>query len=193
MVPISQLGDSSSSSSTSPPDDLGARLSVTEGRTLSAEQDVRELRSQLEDLSVLLRNLRQDFDHLIQEHLIPIQSRGERSCQQCHVVRTSTALLLGSIFPDLGRILRHRGGSTSSDSKSSDSDELPTPPSSIPPLDTPSSNSDEEEYYPAPRTTDVSPILEEAGSSNVSFRSVGEGGDNIWEVDRKSTRLNSSH
>src|SRR5579864_8489942 len=170
MVPISQLGGSSSSSSTSPPDDLGAHLSVTEGRTLSAERDVRELRSQLEDLSVLLRNLRQDFNHLIQEHLIPIQSHGEPSCQQCHVVRTSTALLLGSIFPDLGRILHPRGGSTSSNSGSSDSDELPSPSSSIPPLDTPSSDSDEEEYYPAPRTADVSPILEETGSTNVSFR-----------------------
>ena len=181
-MPISQLGGSSSSSSTSPPDDLGARLSVTEGRTLGAERDVRELRSQLEELSVLLQNLRQDFDHLIQEHLIPIQSRGERSCQQCHVVRTSTALLLGSIFPDLGRILRLRGGSTPSDSGSSDQDELPSPSSSIPPLDTPSSDSDEEEYYPAPRTTDVSPVLEETGSSNVSFGSIGEGGDDVWEV-----------
>src|SRR5579864_4745165 len=104
MVPISQLGGSSSSSSTSPPDDLGARLSITEGRALSAEQDVRELRSQLEDLSVLLRNLCQDFDHLIQEHLIPIQSCGERSCQQCHVVQTSTTLLLGMNTPPKGRI-----------------------------------------------------------------------------------------
>src|SRR5579864_4014959 len=182
MVPISQLGGSSSSSSTSPPDDLGARLSVAEGRTLSAEQDIQELRSQLEDLSVLLQNLCQDFDHLIHEHLIPIQSRGERSCQQCHVVQTSTALLLGSIFPDLGQILRQWGGSTSSNSGSSDSDELPSPSSSIPPLNTPSSDSDEEEYYPAPRTADVSPILEEAGSLNVSFRSVGEGRDDVWEV-----------
>src|SRR5579864_4253132 len=181
MVPISQLGTSSTSSSSSP-DNLGGRVTSAEIRSLSTERELRELRSQFEELSVLLQNLCQDFDNLIQEHLIPIQSRGERSCQQCHVVRTSTALLLGSIFPDLGRILHRGGGSASSDSGSSDSDELHSPSSSIPPLNTPSSNLDEEEYYPALRTTDVSPILEEAGSLNVSFRSVGEGGDDVWEV-----------
>src|SRR5579864_1918272 len=109
MVPVSQLGTSSSSSSSSP-DDLGGRVTSPEIRSLSAELGLQELCSQFEELSVLLRNLRQDFDHLIREHLIPIQSRGERSCQQCHVVRTSTALLLGSIFLDLGRILHPRGG-----------------------------------------------------------------------------------
>ena len=54
-----------------------ARLDLVESRALSAERDVRELRSQFDELSVLLRNLRQDFDHLIRDHLIPIQSRGE--------------------------------------------------------------------------------------------------------------------
>ena len=155
---------------------------MTEIRSLSTERDVQELHSQFEELSVLLCNLCQDFDHLIQDHLVPIQSHGKHSCQQCHVVQTSTALLLGSIFLDLGRILCRGGGSSPSNSGSSDSDELPSPSSSIPPLNTPSSDLDEEEYYPAPRMTDVSPILEEAGSSNVSFRSIGEGGDDVWEV-----------
>src|SRR5579864_7073293 len=181
-MPISQLGESTPSSSSSTSEGRMARLDLVESRALSAERDVRELRSQFDELSVLLRNLRQDFDQLIQDHLIPLQARGERSCQQCHIVRTSTALLLGSLFPDLGSLLQRRGGLFPRLSGSESSSEPTSPSSSLPTLDTPSSDSHDEEYYPAPRTTNVSPILKEAGSSNVSFRSVGDGGSEVWEV-----------
>jgi hypothetical protein len=157
-------------------------MDTLEDQHLLNDLAVRELRSQLETTSASLDTLRKDFDHLIREHLVPIQSPVGAECSHCRIVELSYAVLIRSLFPNLGRILATGRIDAPILPGFEGGDERSSPSSSLPTLDSPSPCSDGEEYFSPPIAPNVSPIESEAESSDGSSGEDESAGEGVWEV-----------
>jgi hypothetical protein len=157
-------------------------MGAMELRQLAEERQMQDLRVSLNAVSANLASLRGDFDHLIEHHLAPTQSSIPQEIICSHDRQHLYAMLFSELFPNLGRVFATGRVNSPVSAGFTGGDERSSPSSSLPTLDSPSPCTDEEEYFPAPNTTEVSPVVQDSESADASSgddESVGEG---VWEI-----------
>jgi hypothetical protein len=163
------------------------RTSQAQGSKNSARLD--NIESAFDSLSVTVNTLRKDFDHLINEHLVPSQLPfSSRASCACFLQSSAEAGLLNGEFAGLGRmgtfgriLLIPISGSPASFSPA-DSPSLATP--SSPGLEALTPDSDGETIPIQPSLpADLQAIIEQDEDSVEASEGSSGGREGVWEGD----------